>query len=80
MSTQDGATVMAKSFEGHQTLTEMIGYCLKDTGQPHFQFETLNISPEELHEGRLAYGQVRNAFADRKELTKRNLLQLTANF
>ena len=59
----------------------MQGYCLKDWGQPHFEYVTLNLSREVLRAGLQAWRRgKRKSQETRRALNKKNYLEQVAQF
>jgi hypothetical protein len=75
------ASLLLKEFADNQSFPEMIGYIMKDKGQPHFEEVRFNVSDEEVQAGIEAYGLVRNLYAEgKKEITKAGLLKVVFSF
>jgi hypothetical protein len=41
--------------EGLHTIKAMIGYCMKDSGEEHFEFVHHNVSVEDMNDGKMEY-------------------------
>lgn len=80
MVPQDKAKTLIKPLQGQQRWPEMIGYCLKDWGKPHFALVVKDLTEAELDAARQAYGYVSNTMDNRTEISKANLFKLATNF
>ncbi len=59
----------------------MIGYCLKDQGEEHFQFCHRNVSLEQMQEGVDEYVKYGACFCKNKiYLTQNNIMERVATF
>ncbi|BDA41855.1 hypothetical protein COCOBI_02-6500 [Coccomyxa sp. Obi] len=75
------ATLVLKEFGTNQTFPEMVGYCMKDKGQNHFDEMRVNVSDADVEAGVMAYGLVRPSYADgKKEITKASLFKVAFLF
>ncbi|KAL3680630.1 hypothetical protein R1sor_023586 [Riccia sorocarpa] len=67
--------VKALTNKGIHTLVGMVGYCTKDQQELHYQMHSVNVSPEQMEEGKrryLIFGACN--FKNRVELSPYNLL------
>jgi hypothetical protein len=60
----------------------MLGYCQKDDeGQAHYQSRRLNVTDQELADGKAAYAAVRSRYLkERTTILKTNIMVLVYNF
>jgi hypothetical protein len=65
---------------GMHTYTDMIGYCLKDQGEKHFQFCHRNVSFEQMQEGVDEYVKYGTCFCKRVYLTHNIIMERVATF
>lgn len=70
-----------KPFEQGQQMDYMIGYCQKDTGQPHYQMAKFGISDDEAAAAREAYNAVKLDYEDgHKIINRNNIMKLTYQY
>jgi hypothetical protein len=77
----DNINVTVKPFADTQTRVGVLGYCQKDEGQAHYQSRRLNVTDQELVDGKAAYTAVRYSYL--KELPpilNTNIMNLVYNF
>ncbi|WIA17525.1 hypothetical protein OEZ85_014357 [Tetradesmus obliquus] len=55
---EDGSKLTFKPLAEGQTFGHMLGYVQKDSGLPHYQLVSHNVTAAELEEGRVAYSEV----------------------
>jgi hypothetical protein len=71
----DPRHITIKPFEPGQELPAMVGYCIKDAGQPHFQFVHKNIPEDVFQRAARSYSNVKlNYNEGKQELYKVNIL------
>lgn len=78
-----GASMCVKSLCGNgiHNFLGLVGYCLKDEGQPHHRLYLKNLNSEQIEEGRrrhIVHGAVHNK--NRLEITPQNLLSCALQY